>query len=184
MFQHQAAFVDALRGSRGMRKCIFDTIEQRHVRDFGNSKVGPGLYEDLLLAVRASGATEAIKEFENRFFPLVNSDPSRDSADIDPSEEMTNLDQANGAANRGRGGWGVISALYVVGLLGALIVGFNAFKITAAERPTVSAAKAIEPAPEAMTAPAQAAEGNPVAATGTEPAVEMVTKAVPAIPAE
>src|SRR5437660_887904 len=113
-----------------MRKCIFDTIEQRHRHDFRNSRVGPGLYKDLLSAVRDSGATEAIKEFENRFSPLLNSDPLRDDADFGPSEEMTNQDRATVMADRRRGGWGMISAQCGVAFLAALIVGFNAFKIT------------------------------------------------------
>ena len=191
VLEHQAAFMDALRSGRAMRKCIFDTIEQRHARDFGNSRVGPGLYEDLLSAVRESGATEAIKEFENRFFPLLNSDPSRDNADIGPSEEMTNQDRATAVEDRRRGGWGVISALCVLGFLGALIVGFNAFKITAAERPTVeeatrTAATATELAPETMTEPAQAvAAETAIAATkAMEPASEVMTEAMGGISAK
>jgi hypothetical protein len=185
VLQHQAAFMDALRSGREMRKCIFDTIEQRHAHDFGNSRVGPGLYENLLSAVRESGATEAIKEFENRFFPLLNSDPSRDNADIGSSKEMTNQ------ADRGRGGWGMILALCVVGFLGALVVGVNALKITAAERPIVkeatrSAPEATEPAPETMTEPAQAvAAETAIAATkAMEPASEMMTEAVRGISAK
>jgi hypothetical protein len=189
VLQHQAAFMDALRSGRQMRKCIFDTIEQRHAHDFGNSRVGPGLYENLLSAVRESGATEAIKEFENRFFPLLNSDPSRDNADIGSSKEMTNQDRA--VADRGRGGWGMILALCVVGFLGALMVGVNALKITAAERPIVkeatrSAPEATEPAPETMTEPAQAVAAETAIPTtkAMEPASEMMTEAVRGISAK
>jgi hypothetical protein len=189
VLEHQAAFMDALRSGRKMQKCIFDTIEQRHAHDFRNSRVGPGLYENLLSAVRESGATEAIKEFENRFFPLLNSDPSRDNADIGSSKEMTNQDRA--VADRGRGGWGMILALCVVGFLGALMVGVNALKITAAERPIVkeatrSAPEATEPAPETMTEPAQAVAAETAIPTtkAMEPASEMMTEAVRGISAK
>ena len=167
MLQHQSAFVDALRSGRQMRKRIFDTIEQRHACDFRNSRVGPGLYEDLLSAVRNSGAAEAIKEFENRFSPLLNSDPSRDNA------------EAAALANRRTRGWGMISAMSAVAFLGALIVGFGALKIIAAERPTVSAVKAIEPASEAMPLPAVAPE-SPIATTKViEPTTETTEAAPP-----
>jgi hypothetical protein len=171
MLEHQAAFMDALRGGREMRRCIFDTIEQRHAHDFRNSSLGPGLYEHLLSAVRESGAREAIKEFEARFFPLLNSDPS---------EEMTNQDRVTAvAAQRGR--WGLIPALFVVAFAGALIVGFNAVKITAAE---ATRATAKQTASETTSALAVAPEG-PIAATKTiEPASEMPTEEVPALSAE
>jgi hypothetical protein len=173
VLNHQAAFMDALRSSREIRKCMFDTIEQRHARDFGNSRVGPGLYENLLLAVRESGATEAVKEFESRFFPLLNSDPSRD-ADIGASEARPNQKQVIGLAGR----WGLMSALFVVALVGALIAVSNAVKITAAET-TRTAAKTI--ASETTLPPAQAEEAEaPVAATqAAEPASEMTTGAAP-----
>jgi hypothetical protein len=161
VLQHQAAFIDVLRSGRAVRKRVFDTIEQRHAHDFKNSRVGPGLYEDLLSAVREAGETEAVKEFESRFFPLVNSDPSLDNAAIDSSEKMTAR----------RGSWGAISALFVVAFLGALIVGFNALKITAAEA-TRSSAKTT--ASETMPEPTQAeAAEPPIAATKTiEPTSE------------
>jgi hypothetical protein len=118
--------MDALRSGRKMRKCIFDTIEQRHAPDFRNSGVGPGLYSDLLSAVRDSGVAEAIKEFENRFSPLLNSGLSRDDADFSPSEKTANTDRA--MADRRRGSSGMTSTLCVAACLAALIVGFNAFK--------------------------------------------------------
>src|SRR6185369_93420 len=89
VLEHQSAFMEALRGGRQMRKRIFDTLEQHHTHDFGNSRLGPRLYEDLLSAVRESGAAEAVKEFENRFLPLVNTDPARDNAHDDVSGELT-----------------------------------------------------------------------------------------------
>jgi hypothetical protein len=167
-----------------MRKCIFDTIEQRHAHDFRNSRVGPRLYEDLLSAVRDSGTTEAVNEFEKRFSPLLNSDPSRDDADFGPSEEMTNQYRATVMADR-RGSWGMASAVCVVAFLAALVVGFNAFKITAAEA-TRSAAKATGPASEAMPAPAQAvADESPIVATkAIEPGSEMAAEEGSALPAE
>src|SRR5262245_24826527 len=40
---YQAAFVEALRGGRAMQKRVFDTIEERHAKDFGNGRVGQKL---------------------------------------------------------------------------------------------------------------------------------------------
>jgi hypothetical protein len=145
VFEHQAAFTEAVRSSRGMRKRIFDTLEQRHAHDFGNGKLGMTLYDTLLSAVRDSGVPEAAQDFENRFFPLLY--PKR----------------------RG-GGWGWTSAPCVAAIiLIALILGFNALKTTpVVELPTVAevpipAAKVTELASETMTeqAPAIAAEQEP-----------------------
>src|SRR5438309_2315651 len=147
VFEHQAAFMDALRAGRAMRKRIFDTIEQRHAHDLGNGRAGMRLYEDLISAVRDSGAPGAAEEFENRFFPLLNPNRSCGEADIDPPKEMTTQD-LTAVEDRRRGNWGRISDLCVATvILGALILGFNAFKMTAAERPTVTEAPI--PAPKA-----------------------------------
>jgi len=189
VLEHQAAFMDALRAGRQMRKCIFDTIEQRHARDFGNSRVGPRLYEELLSAVRDSGAREAAKEFEIRFFPLVNSDPSRDKVDIDLSEEVTKHDGVAPMADRRRASWGPIYAVFVVAFAGALIVAVNAVKITSAEatRSVAKPALAAETT-ETTLPPAQAVETEteaPMESTkSSELATELRTEAVPAAAAE
>lgn len=189
MLEHQAAFMDALRAGRQMRKCIFDTIEQRHAHDFGNSRVGPRLYKELLSAVRDSGAREAAKEFEIRFFPLVNSDPSRDKVDIDLSEEVTKHDGVAPMADRRRASWGPIYAVFVVAFAGALIVAVNAVKITSAEatRSVAKPALAAETT-ETTLPPAQAVETEteaPMESTkSSELATELRTEAVPAAAAE
>jgi cell division septation protein DedD len=151
---HQAAFTEMLRVGREMRKRMFDTLEQRHADDLGSGKKGVKLYEDLLSAVRDAGVPEAAEEFENRFLPLVKQGQLRAGADFDPPDEMTN-------PNQDRRTWDWISALCVAAVIvGALILGLNALKMTIAEAPTVSeppvpAAKATEePASETMTQPA------------------------------
>jgi hypothetical protein len=54
---------------------------------------------------------------------------------------MTNQDRMTAMEDRGGGGWDWISALCVAAvILGALILGFNAFKMTTAELPTVTEA--------------------------------------------
>ncbi len=55
--EHQIAFIQALRGGRKMRKRMFDTIEQRHTQGFVSGRMGMGLYEDFLSAVRVSGVS-------------------------------------------------------------------------------------------------------------------------------
>src|SRR5262245_17161445 len=178
--------MDALRAGRQLRKCIFDTIEQRHTHHFGNSRVGPRLYEELLSAVRDSGAREAAKEFEIRFFPLVNSDPSRDKIDIDPSEEITKHDGVAPMADRRRASWGLIYTVFVVAFAGALIVAVNAVKITSAEA-TRSVPKLAAETTETALPPAQAVETEtevPMESTkSSELATELRTEAAPA-PAE
>jgi hypothetical protein len=153
VLKHQAAFTDALRAGRKMRKHIFDTIEKRHAYDLGNDRRGKGLYEVLLLAVRDSGVPEAAEEFEDRFLPLLNADRHRSESHPASREEMIK-----------HRGWVWVSAVCVAAVLGTLILGLNAFKMIAAARPTVieppMVAKATEPASETLTEPlpAMAAE--------------------------
>jgi hypothetical protein len=169
LLNHQSEFMEMLRGGREMRKRIFDTLEQRHAHDFGNGKEGMKLYEDLLSAVRDAGVPEAEEEFENRFLPLLNPDQLRDGVDFGPAKEMPRQDRMTAVEDRRGIGWDWISALCVAAIIvGALILGFNALKMSTAETPIVTeapipAAKATEPAPETMTepAPATAAEPDP-----------------------
>jgi hypothetical protein len=63
MLEHQAEFVNALRGGREMRERLFDTMERCYAHDFGNGRAGKGLYERLLSAVRAAGSPAATAEF-------------------------------------------------------------------------------------------------------------------------
>ena len=159
VFEHQAAFMETLRAGREMRKRIFDTLEQRHAHDFGNGRAGMKLYEDLLSAVRDAGVPKAAEEFETRFFPLLNPDQPRGEADFGT---QTNQDRITAVEDRRGGSWGWISALGVAAVIfGALMLGSNALKMTAAEPPTVTeapvpAANATEPASEMMAEPAPA----------------------------
>jgi hypothetical protein len=164
VLQHQSAFVDALRSGRQMRKRIFDTIEERHAHDLRNSSLGPAFYEELLSAVRQAGMAEAVKEFESRFLPILNSEETEHRA-------TTAADQ------RRRSGVGAISALFIISLLGGLVIGFKALKITTAEATRSSATTTFEHMP--VAAPAVADELKT-----TEPSSEVPTEAVPASSAE
>jgi hypothetical protein len=168
--------MDALRGGRLMRKYMFDSIEQHHADDFGNSMVGPRLYQDILSAVRESGTADAVKEFESRFFPLVNSDPSRDKAAIAIAEAEQ---AAAAAARRGRGKWVGISVVVVAAFLGAAMVGVKSLKITAAEAKRSPKLMATEIMPAAAQPVISEA---PVAETKTiEPASELMPEEAPAL---
>jgi hypothetical protein len=177
VYEHQAAFMHALRDGRAMRERIFDTIEQHHADDFGNGRLGKGLYEDLLSAVRDSGVPEAAEEFEERFFPYINPDQKRGEPDT--------------TKDRWRVGWGLAGVLCVAAVLGALVLGFNGFKFNASERLAVTeapipAAKAKEPASETMTewAPATVTETPISAGKAEEPASETMAESTPSMAPE
>ena len=158
--EHQLPFVAGLRAGPKMRKHMFDAIEQRATHDFWKGKVGIGFYEDLLSAVRDSGVSEAVKEFENRFFPLVNSAQTRSDADIAPGEEMTDQHGTTRMQDRRLRGWAGIYALCLAAFVAAAVFGFKVVRKTAAEPPvfeaSITAAKSTEPAWETMKEPAQA----------------------------
>ena len=196
MLEHQAAFIQALRSGGKMRKRMFDTIEQRHARDFVSGRVGTDLYENLLSAVRVSGVPEAVEEFESRFFPLLHSDQTRGGAGIGAQEEMAQ----HGTTEVQNRRWGTLVGISGVCLVATvLIVGFRLIGITAAEQPgfkepTITAAKPTEAAFETISEPAQAAAAQapipavdvtePASETVTEPASETTSEPVPAISAE
>jgi len=131
-----AAFISAMRAGPKMRERMFDTIEQRHAYDFGDSGVGKRLYEDLLSAVRDCGDTQAAEEFECRFSPLLDPDHPRRDAEIGLGEEITKEDRTD----RGwRGSWGWTSAVSAAAIvLVALFLGFNAMRMKTADRPTLA----------------------------------------------
>jgi hypothetical protein len=170
-----------------MRKRIFDTLEQHHTHDFGNSRLGPRLYEDLLSAVRESGAAEAVKEFESRFLPLVNTDPSRDNAHDDVSGDLTKAVRATAAKDRRRGSWIGVSVVLAITTLTALVIGFKCLKITPAEagrsffRMTSSHTK---PAPVPVPAQPAAEEHSTAATNSPESTSETTPEPVPASPPE
>jgi hypothetical protein len=155
------AFISALRAGRQMRARMYDTIEQRHAHDFASGKDGERFYENLLSAVRDSGATEAVEEFESRFFPLVNPRQARPGAKTGPSDGVSE--------NRRRGGWGLAASLCAAVIaLGVALIGFNALRMRTAERATIAAspipaAHATTPASQSDTMneplPRPAAEG-------------------------
>jgi hypothetical protein len=178
--EHQAAFMDALRAGREMRKRMFDTIEQRHADDFANGQRGKLLYEDLLAAVRDSGAAGAAEEFETRFFPLLDPDRKRREA------------AAAGGGETGTARWsGARVWLSVFGLaVVAVGVAFLAFNLRTPERSLAStpipAADATQPASETITelAPAPAAEAPVPAADAPEATPEPMAVPAPAPAAE
>jgi hypothetical protein len=167
VFEHQSAFVEALRGGHQMRNCMFNAIEQNHAQDFRDPSVGPRLYKNILSAVRDSGAAEAIQEFESRFLPLVNS-------------KQPDKNQVRAEADRGRGRWVGISVVLAVASLAALIAGFKTLKITAAEANRLNVKMTSTP----VRAHAVAGDGVIVPTKTTEPASEMVTEPAPAFSAE
>jgi hypothetical protein len=174
VFEHQAAFMETLRAGRVMRKRVFDTLEQCHAHDFGNGRAGLKLYENLLSAVRDAGVPEATEEFEDRFFPLLNPDRPPGDAGFGTPKEITNQDRMTAVEERRGSSWSWISSVCVAAvILGVLILGSNALKMTTAEPPTVTeapipAVKAAEPASETMTEPAPA----PAAASEQDPSSE------------
>jgi hypothetical protein len=176
VFEHRAEFMIKLRDSRAVRDRMFDTIEQFHALDFGNGRLGKGLYEDLLSAVRDSGVPQAAEEFEKRFFPYLN--PVRASAEPDTTK------------GRRRIVWGVAGVLCVAAVSGAVILGLNGFKLTAFERLTateapIPVAKA-KPASEDVTesAPETVAE-TPISAENAEgSASETMGESAPSIAPE
>src|SRR3974390_3329840 len=156
-----------------MRERMFDIIEQHHADDFGNGRLGKGLYEDLLSAVRDSGVPEAAQEFEERFFPYLN--PNRKHG------------EPEAAKDRWRVGRGLAAVLCMAAVLGALIVGFTAYKKTASERLAVTeapipAANATEPASETVTESTPATVGQtpiPARKPEEEAASETMTESAP-----
>jgi hypothetical protein len=177
MLEHQSAFMDGLRGGRRMRKCMFDSIEQHHADDFANSRVGPRLYQDILSAVREAGTAEALKEFETRFLPLVNSDPSRDKGAI-AIARAGNV--ATAAASRSRSRWVGVSVVLVVASLGGALVGFKMLKPTAAEA-SRSAPKMMATETKPAAVPTVTSESPVAETTPIEPASETVTEEVPVL---
>jgi hypothetical protein len=147
VLEHHAVFVNALRGGHEIRKRIFDVIEQYHAKDFRDGREGVELYEELLSALRNSKMPDVVKEFERRFAPLLNPDPSR----------------GNGVVRyRRRLDWGRIAMLYVAAFVGTFIIAVSVLRMTATERAvtaaTIPSAKAAEPVSEATTGPVPSAE--------------------------
>jgi hypothetical protein len=157
------AFISTLHAGRQMRKRMFDVIEQRHAHDFGNGKDGKRLYEDLLSAIRNSGITEAVEEFESHFFTFLNRNLSRRGAEIGQREVMTKEDR--GAESRRR--WGLVSAVCVAVItLGALLFGINALKMRTGDRSNI--AKSTIPAAHATVSSSKSDTTNePVTAAET-----------------
>jgi hypothetical protein len=152
--EYQAAFVEALRGGRAMQKRVFDTIEDRHAKDFRNGRVGPKLYEDLLSAVRESGMPAIEAEFEKRFLPLLKAKQPQDEA------EALSPNQGGQGAR-----WIWISTLCLAAItLGAVIVEFGALKTTFAGSPV----SIKTPIVENDTPPSSPAVDEPMAQTATD----------------
>jgi hypothetical protein len=155
VLDHEAVFVNALRSGDAR---IFDVIEQHHAHDFANGRVGIELYEELLYALRDSGMPEVMKEFERRFFPPLKRSPPYRKADLGPREEVPDQEVPPAVQDQRRRDWGRMSILYVAAFLGSFIIAFSALRMTATERPSVTAvtipsAKAAASVSEATTEP-------------------------------
>lgn len=72
MANWEATFVAALKAGAETRRRAFDFWEQEHGHRFGKGEAGMKLYEDLLAVVRKAGSEEAVKEYQNRFVPLLD----------------------------------------------------------------------------------------------------------------
>jgi hypothetical protein len=177
VLEHQAEFVNAIRSSK-MRERLFDAMEQYYSHDFGNGRVGKGFYEQLLLAVRAAGSPEAIKEFEIRFSPFLNPDQKHLNADdVGDLEGITNPELTAAVQDRPRSEWDRVFAPYLAAFLGALIIGLSAIGMTATEQSTMTAAttpraKAVESASGTLTQPMQVVGVKPLEPETTPGAAE------------
>jgi len=149
VLEHQAEFVNALRGGREMRERLFDTMERCYAHDFGNGRAGKGFYEQLLSAVRAAGSPEAIKEFETRFSPFLNPHQKHlNAGDVGHLEGITDPEVTTAVQDRPRSEWGRVFALYLAAFLGAFIIGLTVIGMTPTEQSmtaaTIPRAKAAE----------------------------------------
>jgi hypothetical protein len=72
VLEHRGAFIQTLQAGPHVRKHIFDTLEERYGQDFESGRMGRKVYEVLYSAVQDAGVPEAVKEFENRFLPLLD----------------------------------------------------------------------------------------------------------------
>jgi hypothetical protein len=150
VLEDRAVFANALRSGDEIRRRLFDTIEQHHAHELGNGRAGIELYQELLYALRDSGMPEVMKEFEQRFFPLLTPSAAHSNAHLHPREEMTDQDEDvttvvhhrplikefpllspspphSNADHRPRRDWGRMSMLYVAAFFGSFIILFSAF---------------------------------------------------------
>jgi hypothetical protein len=87
------------------------------------------------------------------------------AAELGPREDMTDQDVATAVQDRRRRDWSRMAILYVAAFFGAFIIAFSVFRMTATERPSVTAvtihsANAAEPLSEATTEPGRVGPGN------------------------
>jgi hypothetical protein len=160
MLEHRDAFIQTLRAGPHVRKRIFDTLEQRCAEHFGSGRVGRNLYDVLYSAVHDAAVPEAVKEFENRFLPLLNRPRS-------PPAEITDQDRTATDINRvGGGGWNaaLCAGAVVIGGLAVGLIVLNTLlpKPPTRTKPPVSHAQVTEPARATITEvePAQAIEAD------------------------
>ena len=128
----------------------------------GSDRLGRNLYDVLYSAVQDAAVPEAVKEFENRFLPLLNRPRSLLEAERGAAE-ITDQDRTATDNNR-VGGWGWNAALGAgVAVVGGVAVGLIVLntlvpKPPARTKPPVSHAQVTEPARATITEvePAQA----------------------------
>ena len=155
MLEHRDAFIQTLRAGPQVRERIFDTLEERCGQHLANDQAGRDLYDVLYSAVHDAAVPEAVKEFENRFLPLLKR--TRSSLEAESGRaELTDQDRTATDNNR-VGGWGWSGVLCAgVVVIGGLAVGLIVLNALAPEPPTrtkpaVSHAQATEPARPAIT---------------------------------
>ena len=128
MLEHRAAFVQSLlQADPYVRKRIFDTLEKYYAQDFENGRAGRKVYDVLYSAVRDADEPDALKEFENRFLPLLKRAGSPRKAKS-ASGTATGEDQTATEQNR-RGGWAgaLCAGVLVVGGLAVGLVVLDSF---------------------------------------------------------
>src|SRR5262249_1560615 len=123
MLEHREAFIQTLRAGPHVRKSIFDTLEACYAEDFKSGRMGRKVYDVLYSAVRDADEPDALKEFENRFLPLLTqATPPRNAkggSAATAGEDQTTTDYKR------FGGWaGALGAvaLVVSGLAVGLVV--------------------------------------------------------------
>jgi hypothetical protein len=155
VLEHHAVFVNALRGGHEIRKRIFDVIEQYHAKDFRDGREGVELYEGLLSALRNSGMTDVVQEFERRFAPLLNPHAPRGNGKLGSQKKMTDKNVLAAVRGRRRLDWGRMAMLYVAAFVGTFIIAVSILRMTTTERAvtaaTIPSAQAAEPVSEATT---------------------------------
>jgi hypothetical protein len=147
LLEHREAFIQTLRDGPHVWKRIFDTLEASCAQDLESGRGNRNLYEVLYSAVHDAGEPEALKEFENRFLPLLNRSRSRSKAKSSGAA-IADEDPTSSDHNRVRGWTAPLCAVVLV--VGGLAVGLIVLNTLMPDPPSrikspVSRAQVIEP---------------------------------------